>query len=67
MFELWHRLDVDGKTTPSGMPRNPLDVALLWELQDGYLAKIPAALQRVVFGGLARLARKRRAGSKHLR
>jgi hypothetical protein len=29
----------------------------LWELQDGYLAGVPVSLQRVFFGGLARLAR----------
>jgi mannose-6-phosphate isomerase-like protein (cupin superfamily) len=58
MFELWHRLDRAGKTTRSGVPTNPLDLALLWELQDGYLAGIPAALQSVVLGGLARVARR---------
>ncbi|GAA1550004.1 cupin domain-containing protein [Brevibacterium picturae] len=60
MFELWHRLDFEGKTTRAGMPRNPLDLGLLWELQDGYLAKIPVTVQRAVLGGLARIARKRR-------
>ena len=41
MFELWHRLDVAGKTSQ----------------QDGYIAGVPASNQRFVFGGLARLAR----------
>ena len=57
MFELWHRLDRDGKTTRRGIPRDPLWLGLLWELQDGYVAGVPASLQRLVFGGLARLAR----------
>ncbi len=57
MFELWHRLDLAGKTTRQGVPRNPLWLALLWELQDGYVAGVPASAQRLVFGGLARLAR----------
>jgi mannose-6-phosphate isomerase-like protein (cupin superfamily) len=57
MFELWHRLDLAGKTNRQGVPVNPLALALLWELQDGYLAGVPASLQRLVFGGLARLAR----------
>ncbi|WP_211246460.1 cupin domain-containing protein [Amycolatopsis taiwanensis] len=57
MFQLWHRLDLAGKTTRNRMPRNPLAVALLWKYQDGYLAGIPAILQRFVLGGLAALAR----------
>jgi mannose-6-phosphate isomerase-like protein (cupin superfamily) len=57
MFELWHRLDLAGKTDRHGVPRDPLALGLLWELQDGYLAGLPASLQRVFFGGLARLAR----------
>lgn len=56
MFELWHALDVSGRTTASGIPRNPLALGLLWRSQDGYLAGIPTWLQHAVFGGLARLA-----------
>ncbi len=58
MFTLWSALDEAGATTGSGMPRNPLALALLWELQDGYLAGIPPLLQRIVFGSLATLARR---------
>jgi len=57
MFELWHRLDLAGKTNRRGVPKDPLALGLLWELQDGYLAGVPASLQGLVFGGLARLAR----------
>ncbi len=57
MFEVWHRLDRAGKTNRQGVPKDPLALGLLWELQDGYLAGIPAPLQRLVFGGLARVAR----------
>jgi mannose-6-phosphate isomerase-like protein (cupin superfamily) len=57
MFELWHRLDLAGKTNRQGVPKDPLALGLLWELQDGYLAGGPASIQRFVFGGLARLAR----------
>jgi mannose-6-phosphate isomerase-like protein (cupin superfamily) len=57
MFELWHRLDLAGKTNRHGVPKDPLALGLLWELQDGYLAGVPASVQRFVFGGLARLAR----------
>ncbi|WP_327147534.1 cupin domain-containing protein [Nocardia sp. NBC_01329] len=58
MFTLWSALDRAGATTRSGAPRNPLALALLWELQDGYLAGIPAGIQRVIFGGLAAFARR---------
>lgn len=57
MFELWHRLDREGKTTQHGVPKNPLWMGLLWEYQDGYIAGIPRCVQRIVLGGLARLAR----------
>ncbi|SFA74141.1 Mannose-6-phosphate isomerase, cupin superfamily [Amycolatopsis marina] len=57
MFELWHRLDVAGRTSRSGVPRNPLALALLWERQDGYLAGVPAVVQRLLLGGLATIAR----------
>ncbi|MDA3646907.1 cupin domain-containing protein [Saccharopolyspora indica] len=57
MFQLWRSLDAAGRTTRNRVPRNPLAVALLWEYQDGYLAGVPAALQRIVLGGLAALAR----------
>ncbi|WP_194835245.1 cupin domain-containing protein [Nocardia sp. XZ_19_369] len=56
MFQLWHNLDTAGKTTRSRVPRDPLALALLWDYQDGYLAGIPRWAQRVVLGGLARLA-----------
>lgn len=56
MFELWHALDTSGRTTASGVPRNPLALGLLWRSQDGYLAGVPPWLQRAVFGSLARLA-----------
>ncbi|MFD0362428.1 cupin domain-containing protein [Nocardia sp. GCM10030253] len=58
MFTLWHNLDAAGKTTRSGVPRDPLALALLWDYQDGYLAGIPSWLQRAVFGGLAAIAER---------
>ncbi|WP_459961084.1 cupin domain-containing protein [Nocardia sp. IFM 10818] len=58
MFRLWQALDAAGRTTRGGTPRNPLALALLWDYQDGYLAGIPAPVQRVVLGGLAGLARR---------
>lgn len=58
MFAMWHHLDQQGRTFGPGIPRDPLWLALLWELQEGYLAGPPLALQRLVLGGLARLARR---------
>jgi hypothetical protein len=59
MFEYWHALDADGRTSPSGVPRHPLDLAVLWQLQDGYLAGPPAWLQRLLLRPLARWAHRR--------
>ncbi|MDO3650040.1 cupin domain-containing protein [Nocardia mangyaensis] len=58
MFDFWTGLDNAHRTTAGRVPRNPLALALLWEYQDGYLAGPPVLLQRLMFGGLARLARR---------
>ncbi len=57
MFELMHRLHCAGKTNEQDIPRNPLLLGLLWERIDGYIAGPPVLLQKLVLGGLARLAR----------
>ncbi len=57
MFELIHRLDLAGKLNERGIPTNPLLLGLLWERIDGYIAGPPVFFQKLVFGGLARLAR----------
>ena len=48
-----------GKTNASGIPKNPLRMAVIAHahLDDIALARFPLALQRVVFGLLARLGR----------
>ncbi|MDL5154969.1 hypothetical protein [Actinomycetospora termitidis] len=51
-------LDRAGRLGPGGIPWDPLALGLLWDLQDGYVVGIPPAVQRAVFGGLARLARR---------
>ncbi|WP_227983019.1 cupin domain-containing protein [Nocardia spumae] len=58
MFRFWHALDAAGRTTHSGIPRNPLALALLWDYQDGYLAGVPALPQRALLGPLAALGRR---------
>ncbi len=50
----------DGKTTASGLPKHPLQLALLFELGDTYPVEIPLWLQRAIFGPLARLAHWRK-------
>jgi hypothetical protein len=49
----------DGKTNGAGAPKNPLLLALvLREYEDEiYFVKPPLAVQRVVFGALAKVAR----------
>lgn len=59
MFAIIHKLELEGLTNSKGIPRNPLWIGLAWESMDGYLAGPPAWLQRILFGGLARLAHKR--------
>lgn len=56
MFETWHALDAAGRTNSHGVPRNPLDLARLWYLQDGYVAGLPVTLQRAILTPLARIA-----------
>lgn len=58
MFVLIHKLETEGKTAASGIPRNPLWLGLAWETMDGYLKGPPILLQKLLLGGLARLARK---------
>ena len=58
-FEALAGLARDGKTTRAGVPKNPLRVALiLRHFEDEiYLARPPLAVQRVLFGTLAKLGR----------
>ena len=48
----------DGKTTPHGMPKNPLELALLFELSDTFLLGMPMWFQTATLSPLALLARK---------
>lgn len=57
MFELMFALDRRGLLGPGGVPLDPLALGVLWRFQDGYLVGVPPVVQRVVFGGLDRLAR----------
>lgn len=56
-FETLAGLARDGKTTKAGVPKNPLRLALiLRHFEDEiYLVRPPLAVQRVIFGTLAKL------------
>jgi quercetin dioxygenase-like cupin family protein len=56
MFELLNKLETEGKLNARGIPRNPLWLGLAWKTMDGYIAGPPRWVQRLVFGGLAKLA-----------
>jgi mannose-6-phosphate isomerase-like protein (cupin superfamily) len=47
----------DGKTNDKAIPKNILELALLYELSESYIAGMPLSLQKGVFGALARVAR----------
>lgn len=57
MFVLLHKLETEGKMNSKGIPRNPLWLGVAWDSMDGYLAGPPKLLQKILFGGLARLAK----------
>jgi quercetin dioxygenase-like cupin family protein len=49
----------DGKTNRTGVPKNPLRLALiLREYEEIYFVRPPLAVQRVILGALARVARR---------
>jgi hypothetical protein len=58
-FETLAGLARDGKTNKAGAPRNPLRLALiLRHFEDEiYFVRPPLAVQRVILGALARVAR----------
>jgi mannose-6-phosphate isomerase-like protein (cupin superfamily) len=50
-------LAIDGKVSPSGMPKNLLHFALIIQKADLVLAGLPVFVQKVIVGSLASLAR----------
>jgi quercetin dioxygenase-like cupin family protein len=56
MFMLIHKLETEGKLNKKGIPSNPLWLGLAWKSMDGYIAGLPVTVQKVVMGGLARIA-----------
>ncbi|WP_188455710.1 cupin domain-containing protein [Virgibacillus oceani] len=58
MFVLMHKLECEGKLAKNGMPRNPLWLGVAWDCIDGYLDGPPRFIQKLVLGGLAKLAGK---------
>ncbi len=49
----------DGKTNDKGVPKNILELALIYELSESYIVGMPLFLQKGIFGALARVARWR--------
>ena len=47
----------DGKTNEEAIPKNILELALLYELSESYVVGMPLSLQKGIFGALARVAR----------
>jgi quercetin dioxygenase-like cupin family protein len=50
----------DGKVNKAGLPKNPLQLALLFEIGGTYPAAMPLWLQRAIFTPLIKLARWRK-------
>ncbi|MEK3719701.1 cupin domain-containing protein [Paenibacillus sp. FSL H8-0034] len=57
MFLLHHKLECEGKLSKSGTPHNLLWLGMLWKYGDGYATGLPPIIQKVLLGGLARLAK----------
>ena len=53
-----YQLGIEGRTGASGLPRNPLQIAVLLELADFHFPGVPVALQRAFRRVLTALARK---------
>ncbi|MEU0875430.1 hypothetical protein [Nocardia brasiliensis] len=53
MVQLWHNLDIAGKSTGRRVPRDPHASALLRDYRDGYLTDLPAWARRAVPDGPA--------------
>jgi mannose-6-phosphate isomerase-like protein (cupin superfamily) len=49
----------DGKTNEKAIPKNVLELALIYELSESYIVGMPLFLQKGIFGALARIARWR--------
>lgn len=47
----------EGRTNTQGIPRDILELALLYELSESYVVGLPLLLQKGIFGALARTAR----------
>ena len=47
----------DGKTNDKAIPKNILELALIYELSESYVVGMPLSLQKGIFGALARVAR----------
>jgi hypothetical protein len=49
----------DGKTSKRGVPKNPLELGLIYQLAQSYQPRMPLPMQKAIAGTLARIARWR--------
>jgi mannose-6-phosphate isomerase-like protein (cupin superfamily) len=49
----------DGKTNDKAIPKNVLELALIYELSESFIVGMPLFLQKAIFGALAKIARWR--------
>ena len=52
-------LVADGKTNDKAIPKDPFELALIYELSESFMVGMPLFLQKGIFGALARVARWR--------
>ncbi|TLS51737.1 cupin domain-containing protein [Paenibacillus antri] len=68
MLRIAYGLARDGRVRPkSGIPRNALEMAVLFELGESYMNGVPIWLQKAVFGSLYAVARRRGVEERLLR
>jgi mannose-6-phosphate isomerase-like protein (cupin superfamily) len=51
-------LAADGRTNDRAVPKNPLELSLIYELAESYIAGVPLPLQKGVSGALSSIARR---------
>jgi hypothetical protein len=49
----------DGKTSKRGVPKNPLELGLIYQMAQSYQPGMPLPMQKAIAGTLARIARWR--------
>ncbi|GLX68727.1 cupin domain-containing protein [Paenibacillus glycanilyticus] len=58
MFVLHRKLESEGKLSRRGIPIHPLWMGLAWKYSEGFAVGAPVIMQKVLLGGLARIAER---------